>query len=114
MYSHILKNNMKETVIRYLPLFLDDLTGAVSYIRDTLQNDKSADDLVNTVEEAIINRSNNPTAFEQYHSTKEREYPYYRIYVKNFIVYYVVIPDEPQIMEIRRFLYNRRNQIAFL
>ena len=105
---------MNEPIIRYLPLFLDDLNEAVSYIRDTLQNEKSAEELVIAVEEAIINRSKNPTAFEKYNSAKKREYPYYRIYVKNFVIYYVVIPDEPQIMEIRRFLYNRRNQIAFL
>ena len=105
---------MKEPIIRYLPLFLDDLNEAVSYIRDTLQNEKSAEELVIAVEEAILNRSKNPTAFEKYNSAKQREYPYYRIYVKNFVIYYVVIPDEPQIMEVRRFLYNRRNIVAIL
>ncbi len=48
---------MNEPIIRYLPLFLDDLNEAVSYIRDTLQNEKSAKELVIAVEEAIINRS---------------------------------------------------------
>ena len=34
---------------------------------------------------------------------------YYRIYVKNYIVYYVVIDDEgpDKITEVRRFLYNK-------
>ena len=45
-------------------------------------------------------------AFEQYPSVRERQYPYYRIYVKNYVVFYVVIDD---IMEVRRILYNRRN-----
>lgn len=44
---------------------------------------------------------------------KKRKYPYYRIYVKNFIVFYVVIPDisdsSMATMEIRRFIYNRRD-----
>lgn len=37
---------------------------------------------------------------------------YYRIYVKNYIVYYVVIDDKgsDKIMEVRRFLYNKQNQ----
>lgn len=37
---------------------------------------------------------------------------YYRIYVKNYIVYYVVIDDKEsdKIMEVRRFLYNKQNQ----
>lgn len=49
--------------------------------------------------------------FEPYSSLKERHYPYYRIYVRNFIVYYVVIDDEGEdkIMEVRRFLHNRQD-----
>ncbi len=36
---------------------------------------------------------------------------YYRIYVKNFTVYYVVIPmGDRKIMEVRRFLYNRQDR----
>ena len=44
-------------------------------------------------------------SFEPYRSLRERRYPYYRIYVKNFVVYYVVIDDEGEdkIMEVRRF-----------
>ena len=51
-------------------------------------------------------------AFEPYHSIKERRYPYYRIYVKNFVVWYVVIDDEgdDKIMEVRRFLYNKQDR----
>ncbi|WP_243013966.1 hypothetical protein [Clostridium sp. AM54-14XD] len=37
---------------------------------------------------------------------KKREYPYYRIYVRNYVIYYVVIDD---IMEVRRLLYGARN-----
>ena len=100
---------MNKTVIRYLPLFLEDLLEATSYIRDTLQNEKAAYDLADDVEKAILNRSKNPTAFEKYESLKKREYPYYRIYVKNYTIFYVVIPDKPQVMEVRRLLYNKRN-----
>ena len=44
--------------------------------------------------------------------TKIYSTEYYRIYVKNYIVYYVVIDDEnpDKIMEVRRFLYNKQNQ----
>ena len=36
---------------------------------------------------------------------------YYRIYVKNFTVYYDVIPmGDRKIMEVRRFLYNRQDR----
>ncbi|EPI49529.1 hypothetical protein HMPREF1576_01431 [Gardnerella pickettii JCP7719] len=35
-----------------------------------------------------------------------REHPYYRINVRNFSVFYVVIDDT---MEVRRLLYSKRN-----
>ncbi len=64
-------------------------------------------------EMAIKERLGAPESFEKFQSMKERKYPYYRIYVKNFIVFYVVIPDEidsnSAIMEVRRFIYNRRD-----
>ena len=55
-------------------------------------------------------------AFEPDHSMKERRYPYYRIYVKNFVVWYVVIDDEGEdkIMEVRRFLYNKQDRYNLL
>ena len=42
------------------------------------------------VARAILERLPNADSFEPYHSAKERQYKYYRIYVKNYIVYYVV------------------------
>ncbi len=105
---------MNKIELRYLPLFRDDFVEAIDYIRNTLQNPKAANDLINDVEEAILERSKNPEAFEQYHSLKERKYPYYRIYVKNYVVYYVVISGETKIMEVRRFLYNKRNKDAII
>ena len=101
---------MPSVVIRYLPIFKEDLLEAVTYIRDVLLNDKAANDLIDDVEKAIITRSESPNSFEQYNSLKEREYPYYRIYVKNYVIYYVVIPGNPLVMEVRRFLYIRRNK----
>ena len=45
-----------------------------------------------------------------------RYLPSYRIYVKNFIVFYVVIKDEGSvpIMEVRRFLYNKKNYKEYI
>ena len=34
-------------------------------------------------------------SFEPYHSVREGRYSYYRIYVDNYIIYYVVIDDDP-------------------
>jgi hypothetical protein len=62
--------------------------------------------LIAETERAISERLKAPESFRKYESQKDREYPYYRIHVKNYIVFYVVISDT---MEVRRFLYNRRN-----
>lgn len=99
-------------IVRYLPLFYKDLEEKIVYIAETLQNSKAAQELLDAVEKAILERVTNAESFEPYCSVKERRYKYYRIYVKNYIVYYVVIDDEgpDKIMEVRRFLYNKQNQ----
>ena len=93
--------------IKILPLFEQDLSEIADYIAGRLKNPDAANHLVDVVEKAILERSENPDSFEPYHSAKERQHPYYRIYVKNYIVYYVVIDD---VMEVRRILYKKRNE----
>ena len=92
--------------IRFLPLFIEDLNGIVDYIAYSLNNQAAALGLVDAVEKAILERSTCAEAFEQYHSSRERQHPYYRIHVHNYLIFYVVIGD---VMEIRRIIYNRRN-----
>ena len=71
---------------------------------------QAAYDLVNEVEKAILQRLDNPLSFEQFFSSKDREHPYYRIYVKNYIIYYVVVGEW---MEVRAIVFNRRlNDVA--
>jgi len=98
--------------LRYLPLFYRDLSEKVNYICDVLKNPQAASELLDAVDEAILERVPVAESFEPYHSLRERRYPYYRIYVKNYVVYYVVIDDEgpDKIMEVRRFLYKRQER----
>lgn len=98
--------------LRYLPLFYKDLEEKILYIAETLQNPQAANDLLDAVEDAIKRRVPVAEAFEPYHSLKERRYPYYRIYVNNYVIYYVVIDDEgtDKVMEIRRFLYKGQDK----
>lgn len=98
--------------LQYLPLFYDDLLATVKYLSEALHNPKAANKLIDDVENAILDRLPNAEAFEPFHSLKERRYPYYRIYVNNYIVYYVVI--EHRIMEVRRLLYVGRNRDQIL
>lgn len=102
--------------LRYLPLFYEDLEQKVVYIAETLHNEKAANDLLDAVENAIMERLPVAESFEPYHSVKERRYNYYRIYVKNFVIYYVVIDDvgSKKIMEVRRFLYNKQNRVQLI
>ena len=78
----------KQYELQYLPLFYDDLRQTLTYIERKLHNPQAAADLLDAVE--------------------DRKNPYYAIYVKNFVVYYVVL--EHRIMEVRRFLYKRQNR----
>lgn len=106
----------KNYSLRYLPLFYEELNEKITYIANDLQNPKAANDLLDKVENAILKRLPIAEAFEPYPSAKERKYPYYRIYVDNYTIYYVVINDNPEnpIMEIRRFLYNGQNRQDFV
>ena len=70
-------------MLRYLPLFYDDLEERVAYLSDVLLNQDAANDLIDAVEKSILERLPNAESFEKYYSIKERKYPYYRIYVKN-------------------------------
>lgn len=102
----------KKYRLSYLPLFYEDLDEKITYIAEVLKNPKAANDLLDKVEVAIMERLPVAESFEPYHSVRERKYPYYRIYVDNYIIYYVVINDDLDdlIMEIRRFLYNGQNR----
>ncbi len=102
----------KKYRLRYLPLFYEELDEKVAYIATRLMNPKAANDLLDKVEAAILERLPIAESFEPYYSIRERKYTYYRIYVDNYTIYYVVIDDNPKdlIMEVRRFLYNGQNQ----
>lgn len=96
--------------LRYLPLFEQDLIQTVSCITNVLKNTDAAEKLVNDIEDAIQERLEDPLAFEPFPS-KKRDYPYYRIYIRNYVIYYVVIGD---VMEVRRFLYGARDTNRYL
>ena len=96
--------------LSFLPQFEEDMREAVDYIRLTLRNPTAASKLVDDAFDAIYERQSAPTAFEPYPSRIDRQHPYYRIPVGNFIVLYVVIG---RTMEVRRFIYARRNWQAW-
>lgn len=96
----------KQYKLRFLPLFEDDINEIVGYIAIRLHNPAAANSMADEVRAAIRERSTCAEAFEPFPSTRERQYPYYRIYVKSYTVFYVVIGDA---MEVRRILYSKSN-----
>ena len=92
----------EEYALEYLPLFDEELAAAVCYIAQKLRNPIAAKALVDDVEQAITERLFAPEAFEPIQSEKDREHPYYKIVVGNYIVLYCVIG---KVMEVRRFVY---------
>ena len=102
---------MSEYHLSFLPQFSEDLNEVVSYITYKLKNPQAADDLINAVEDENNERLINPEAFEKYPSTRKRPHDYYRIYVKNYIVFYVILETESgKVMEVRRFLHTLQNK----
>jgi plasmid stabilization system protein ParE len=101
----------KKYRLQYLPLFEDDLAAVRDYIAFTLQNPAAALRLVEDTEKAILKRLADPLIYAPYQSSKEREHPYYRIEIRNFSAFYVVIGN---VMEVRRFIYSKRDLTKLL
>ncbi len=92
----------EEYTLEYLTLFDEELASAVHYIAQKLHNPDAANALIDKVEHAITERLFAPESFEPVPSAKDREHPYYRIAVGNYLVLYCVIG---KVMEVRRFVY---------
>lgn len=93
-------------IIRYLPSFDEEFEEIIIYIAYKLKNKNAAEKLIENVNQAIINRSKNPKNFEAYKSKRKRKYTWYRIYIKNFTIFYTVTNN---MMEVAHILYNKRN-----
>ena len=92
--------------IRYTATFIKQFDNILKYFIYKLQNKIAAENFYNEVITEIEKRSESPEDFEKYKSSRKRKNTYYRIYVKNYMIFYVV---KNNTMEIRRILYSRRN-----
>lgn len=89
--------------LEYTELFKEELAEAVRYIAHELRNPDAAERLIGRTEDAIYERLDAPESFEPVPTTRDREHPYYRIPVGNYVVLYCVIGN---VMDIRRFVYD--------
>lgn len=92
--------------IKYSSTFIKQFNNILKYFMHKLKNKIAAENFYNDVINEIETRSKNPESYEKYLSTRKRKNSYYKIYVKNYIIFYVV---KDNTMEIRRILYSRRN-----
>ena len=93
-------------IIKYTYTFTNQFNNIIKYFIYNLQNNIIAKNFYNEVITEIEKRSKNPQSFQKYNSVKKRKNTYYRIYVKNYTIFYIV---KDNIMEIRRILYSKRN-----
>lgn len=101
-----------EYKLRYLPIAKQDLADVINFIYNTYQNSIAAENTLSKIENAILERlEDGPESFAVWPSKKEREYPYRRINVGNYTIWYVVIDN---VMEVRRIQPSRRNEENFL
>lgn len=103
--------NSKKYKLTMLPIFKNDFEEIINYIGYDLNNPSAARRLFDDAMDAILKRLENPLSFAPYKSSKLRKNPYYRINVRNYSIFYVVIGDT---MEVRRILYSKRNLDNFL
>jgi len=96
----------KVYTLSYLPTFEEDMATVRDYIAIDLANPIAALRLIEDTEIAIQKRLSNPEGFKPYKSKHDRKQSYYRINIRNYSVFYVVIGN---IMEVRRFIYAKRN-----
>ena len=92
--------------IRYSSAYINQFNSILKYFVNNLKNKIAAENFYNEVIKEIEKRCENPESYEKYISTRKRKNTYYRIYVKNYTIFYIV---NNNIMEVRRILYSRRN-----
>ena len=102
---------MNKYEIKFSEMFNEDLREIIRYIKYNLNNENAANKFYNEVYERILQRAENPNIYEKYHSRLNMKNDFYRIYIKNYIIFYIV---DKNIMEFRRILNNRRNLRLFV
>ena len=87
-----LPRELLSEITKYLVIFIF-MTGTIGFISGFLV---AGDSLKKSYDES----------FEKYNSKKKRKNTYYRIYVKNYTIFYTI---KDNAMEVRRILSSRRN-----
>ena len=92
--------------IKYTDTFIKQFNNILKYFIYKLQNKIAAEKFYNEVIKEIEKRSEYPESFEKYNSIRKRKNTYYRIYVKNYTIFYTI---KDNTMQVRLILSSRRN-----
>ena len=92
--------------IKYTDTFIKQFNNILKYFIYKLQNKIEAENFYNEVIKEIEKRSDYPESFEKYNSSRKRKNTYYRIYVKNYTIFYTI---KDNTMRVRLILSSRRN-----
>ncbi len=92
--------------IKYTDTFVKQFNNILRYFIYKLQNKIAAENFYDEVIKEIERRSEYPDIFEKYNSRRKRKNIYYRIYVKNYTIFYTV---KDNAMEVRLILSNKKN-----
>lgn len=101
----------KKCKVVYTELFRTDIKNVFNYIVNELDNPIAAERLMELIKEKIEERVKYPESFSVVKISKNKNRKWYRINVKNYVIFYTV---ENDIIAMRRFLYSRRNYKNFI
>jgi addiction module RelE/StbE family toxin len=96
----------KHYQIKYLPIARKDLQEIVDYIAFDLEVPEIAIKMLNTLETEILTLRENPFRGSIYSSNRKHDFQYRKLFVKNYVIFYLILDDA---VEIQRVFYNRRN-----
>ena len=90
--------------LKYLPLALKDLREITSYIAETIKVPEAALNLLDALDKSISRHKQFPFSCRVYQLNEPVETEYRMLFVKNYMVFYVVIEH---IIEIHRIIYAK-------
>ncbi len=95
-----------EYQLEYLPSFNKELEEIMYYITYILENPKASKRLLKNIRKNIFDRLKNRENYEKYKINQNSQYIWYRIYIKNYTIFYTVKNNK---MQIAHIFYKKRN-----
>ena len=92
--------------IRYTSSFINQFNNILKYFVNKLNNKIAAENFYKKVVREIEKRSESPESYKKYSKIKKRKNTYYRKYVNNYTIFYIV---KDNAMELRKIIYSKRD-----